>query len=321
MWSLESGGRSVVRGLHDQVAGLGVPNNFARPYRDKSMISVTSEFSSDSTAQLSARLTPPLPKPRLRGIALPIEHGSWGILFEPLVAAMAVAMTAAAPFIALLFVAAFLLRQPLRVWLADRAAGRDLPQTAAARKYAEIYFMLAVGGAIGSLAFARAESFLPLLLVMPLAAVQIKYDIERKSRRLLPELLGAIALSSSAAAIALSAGWQPAAAAALSLIFVLRMIPSIFYVRNRLLLEKGKQYSIAIPAGSHIFAFVISIVLTYFGLCSVLTAAMFAALLLRSSIGMSSYRIKQKAMQIGVTEVVFGALTVASVIVGHYTGF
>ena len=284
------------------------------------MISTARQFGTNSPGPPSATLSRPPAKVRLRGIALPNEHGSWGILFEPLVAALAVAMSAAAPFIALLFVSSFLLRQPLRVWLADREAGRELPQTAAARKYTAIFFLLALAGFGGSLLLAPIQSLVPLLLAMPLAAVQIKYDVQRQSRRLVPELLGAVAITSSATAIALSAGWTPLAAASLSLIFVLRMVPSIFYVRNRLQLEKGKRYSVAVPVEAHILAFAASAVLALFGLCPALTSIMFGVLLVRAWIGMSPFRKKQKAMQIGVTEVIFGALTVISVIVGHYTG-
>ena len=284
------------------------------------MMTTTPKFGLNSPSQITANFSRPKTAVRLQGIALPNEHGSWGILFEPLVAAVAVAFSAAAPFIAILFISSFLLRQPLRVWLADRAAGRDLPQTAAARKYALIFFSMAVVGFVGSVSFAPPLSLLPLVLIMPLAAVQIRYDVARQSRRLLPELCGAVALSSSAAIIALSAGWTPMAAAALSLVFVLRMIPSILYVRNRLLLEKGKSHSIAVPVEAHILAFAVAVILALLGLCPILTAIMFAVLLGRAWIGMSPFRKKRKAMQIGVMEVVFGALTVFSFVIGHYVG-
>ena len=110
------------------------------------------------------------------------------------------------------------------------------------------------------------------------------------------------------------------AAAALSLVFVLRMIPSILYVRNRLLLEKGKSHSIAVPVEAHILAFAVAVILALLGLCPILTAVMFAVLLGRAWIGMSPFRKKRKAMQIGVMEVVFGALTVFSFVIGHYVG-
>ena len=55
-------------------------------------------------------------------------------------------------------------------------------------------------------------------------------------------------------------------------------------------------------------------------LASWLTAAMFAVLLVRAVLGLSKYRIKMKAMKIGIWEVVYGALTVVSIIAGHYFG-
>ncbi|HEX3101747.1 MAG TPA: YwiC-like family protein [Pyrinomonadaceae bacterium] len=281
-------------------------------------MSTTTTFGLASPDRKSATLPRPSNPVRLRGIALPNEHGSWGILFEPLVAATAVAFSGVSLFIALLFVSSFLMRQPLRVWLADVGAGRNLPQTAAARKYSLIFFLMAAVGLAGSLVFAPIFSLVPLLFIMPLAAVQIRYDVARQSRRLLPELCGAVALSSSAAVIALAGGWSYASAAALSVIFVLRMVPSILYVRNRLLLEKGKSHSIAVPVGTHILAFAVVTILSYFGLCPVVTAVVFAVLLGRAWVGLSSYRRKRKAMQLGILEVVFGVLTVLSVVVGHY---
>jgi YwiC-like protein len=278
------------------------------------MISATS----DATFPVKTSTPIARPKVRLRGIALPNEHGSWGILFEPLVAAVAIAFSVVAPFVALLFIGAFLMRQPLRIYLADLKAGRNLPQTAAARKYVLFYTVIFAAGLAGTLVTASLTSLIPLAIVAPLAGVQIYYDVARRSRQLVPELTGAIALSSSAAVIALAAGWTPAAAAALSVIFVFRLIPSILYVRNRLFLEKGKKYSAAIPVLAHAVALLGTITLVSYELCSILTVTMIAVLFVRSLIGLSSFHRKRKAMQIGVHEVIYGALTVLSVILGHY---
>jgi hypothetical protein len=273
---------------------------------------------SDTAFQVKTSPTVARPKARLRGIALPNEHGSWGILFEPLVAAVAIAFTAVAPFVALLFIGAFLMRQPLRIYLADLKAGRDLPQTAAARRFVLFYTIIFAAGLAGTLITSSLTALIPLAIVAPLAGVQIYYDVARRSRQLVPELTGAIALSSSAAVIALAADWTPAAAASLSVIFVFRLIPSILYIRNRLFLEKGKKYSVAIPVLAHAAALAGTIALVAYELCSILTVTMIAVLFVRSLIGLSSYRRKRKAMQIGVHEVIYGALTVLSVILGHY---
>lgn len=255
---------------------------------------------------------------RLRGIALPNEHGSWGILFEPMVAAIAVAYSPAAIWVALLFIGAFLLRQPLRIWLADHKAGRDLPQTAAARKYAFIYFAIFATGLSGTLAFGTLSALVPLLIVAPLGAVQIYYDVNGKSRALLPELTGVVALSSSAAVVALAGGWTIPGAAALWGIFVLRLIPSILYIRNRLRLEKKKPFSLTVPLVTHAIAVLAVASLVFSGLCPRLTLALFVVLLGRAAIGLSPFRKSRKAMQIGIFEVIFGVLTVLSVIVGYH---
>src|SRR4051794_36213781 len=72
---------------------------------------------------------------KLKGIALPTEHGSWGMVAEPIVAALAIAFSIGGIFVAVAFFGAFLIRQPLRVLLAERAAGRALPQGKQARKF------------------------------------------------------------------------------------------------------------------------------------------------------------------------------------------
>ena len=261
----------------------------------------------------------PVQRPvRVRAIALPVEHGSWGFVLEPLVAGLIVAFSPAAPFIAVMVMGAFLSRQPLKIFFADRMAKRDLPQTAVAFKYALLYASVAAIGFLGTLYFAPAKTFLPLAAVAPLAALQIYYDASRKSRELLPELTGAVSAASTAAILALADNWTYASAAALWAVFAARTIPSILYVRNRLRLEKGKTFSQLIPFTAHLLALIVVSVLAYFNFSSIPVVAIFAFLLVRGSIGLSSYRKKIKAMRIGIWEVVYGTLVVISVVVGYF---
>ncbi|MBV9214906.1 MAG: YwiC-like family protein [Acidobacteria bacterium] len=259
------------------------------------------------------------PSIKLRRIALPTEHGSWGILLEPLIGGIVVAFSTAAPFVALFFVGAFLMRQPLKIFLADTKAGRKREQTNIALKFVLGYGVVFFIGLVGMLMTARLYSLVPLLLVAPLAAVQIGYDAAGKSRRVLPELLGAIALSSSASVTALAAGWSYLAAGALSAIFVLRLIPSMLYVRERLLLEKGKKYSYLLPSAAHVAGLAGIVALILYGLAPRLTLPVFVVLLTRELSGLSRFRQKLRATQIGVLEVIYGVLVVLSVVVGHYT--
>lgn len=266
----------------------------------------------------NASTIPGRPKINFRVIALPVEHGSWGFVFEPLTAGLLVAFSPPAVWILLLVVGAFLMRQPLKILLGDWRAKRNLPQTAAARKFFLIYGAIFMIGLTGSLYFVPRFAFLPFLLILPFAAYQIYCDASRKSRDLLPELTGAVAISSSVAVIALADGWTPPSAFALWGIFVARLIPSILYVRSRLRLEKAKDFTKTLPIVSHAAAFVIVGALAFYGLSPILTVLMFAVLLGRSTIGLSTYRSKIKAMRIGVWEVVYGTLTVLSVVVGYH---
>jgi hypothetical protein len=260
------------------------------------------------------------PAVNVKTIALPIEHGSWGFVFEPLTAGLLIAFSPSALWIVLLVTGAFLTRQPLKVLLNAWQAKREMPQTPVAQKFVLIYGAIFTAGLLGSLYFVPANAFVPFLCVLPLAACQIYFDASRKSRELLPELTGAIAISSSVAVIALADHWTFPAAVGLWAIFVARLIPSILYVRNRLKLEKGKDFSRIVPVASHAAALGLIGALAFYGLSPLLTVLMFAVLLVRAGVGLSKYRSKIKAMRIGVWEVVYGTLTALSVVVGYYLG-
>jgi hypothetical protein len=260
----------------------------------------------------------PRPPFRLRSVALPNEHGSWGILFEPLVCGIIVAPSPAAAFILLLYVGAFLSRQPLKIYLADLKAKRSRPQTTAATAFAFGYLSIAVLGLFGTLGFAGFYALLPLIVTTPLALIQLGYDMQGKSRRVLPEMAAIITLASSAAVFALAAGWTPATSIALSSIFVLRLIPSILYVRERIKLDKGKPSSFAVPLGAHILALAGTAILAWYSLIPWLPATIFAFLLVRALTGSSNFRLRIRAMQIGMLETAYGCLVVLSVILGRY---
>ena len=258
---------------------------------------------------------------KMKSIALPNEHGSWGILFEPLVLGIAVAPSLASPFVALLYIGAFLSRQPLKWFFADLKARRERPQTAAARMFAFVFLAITAIGFFGTLAFAGVVPLLPLIITAPLGAVTLWFDVSGKSRRVAPEMAGVLTLASSAAVCGLAAEWSVAASVALSILIVLRLIPSMLYVRERLKLEKGKPSSFAVPIALHVFAVIAVASLAWVSLSPWLPLAVFTFLLVRSISGSSDFRLKLKAKQLGMLEVLFGTLVVASVIVGYYFNF
>jgi hypothetical protein len=173
---------------------------------------------------------------------------------------------------------------------------------------------------LGCLLFVPLSSFYPFLLILPLAVYQIYCDAFKKSRQLLPELTGAVAISSSVTVVALAGGLPTTVAYAFWAVFIARLIPSILYVRNRLRLEKGKPFSSLPVIASHLLALAAVVALAGFTGLSKLPAVMFAILLVRAVWGLSPYRKKVKAMRIGVWEVIYGTLTALSVVLGYYFG-
>jgi hypothetical protein len=255
-----------------------------------------------------------------KSIALPIEHGSWGFLFEPLVVGLVIAPSIAAIFISLLVVGTFLLRQPLKFLIGDMRQGRTLPRTAIARRFAVIFASIAAIGFLGTVLTAPLISLLPFAIVAPLAVYLIIQDAARQTRELVPEILAATVLSATPASMVVAAGGEWKLALALSAVMLARLIPSIVYIRNRLRLEKGKDYAKLAPIVVHVVAIAGVGLLAYYGLSPLLAVAILTLLLLRAVIGLSRYRHPVPAKVLGVWEVVYGVLTVLAVAIGYYAG-
>ena len=268
----------------------------------------------------NAQTLRPTPAVRVKQIALPTEHGGWGLLLEPMVAALAIAFSSSGAWIALMFAGAFLMRQPLKIYVLDRRGMRNDARAAVALRYLMIYAVVVAAGVAGTAVTCTLTPLLPLIAVLPLAALQIYYDIFRRSRNLVPELAGAVAISSSAAAIALAGGQAVSLSIGLWIVIVARIIPSILYVRERLLLEKGKPYSRTLSTVAHLVAAAAAAVLAINGLISVLAVPVMLFLLYRAVIGLSPRRTKLKAMQIGVREVIYGAALVLAIVIGRFIG-
>lgn len=273
-----------------------------------------------SLSMPNARPVAPAAKINLKQISLPTEHGSWGFLFEPIVVALAIGPSISGLAIAIMTIGAFLSRQPLKVLIIDRLGQKNNARAQAAVTFILMFSALSAVGFASTLYLTGIRPLMPFILVVPFAAVQIYFDGSRKSRGLLPELLGGVSISASSAAILLAGGATLFAAAAIWILMIARLIPSIIYIRNRLRLEKGKDHSLRQPIGVHSIAFIATVILAYYGGVPWLAVAAMALLLFRAVTGLSATRKKLKAMQIGVLEVIYGAVMVLAVVVGHYVG-
>jgi hypothetical protein len=169
---------------------------------------------------------------RIKTVALPAEHGGWGLLFEPIVLGLLLAPSVAGLYLALSAVGLFLARHPLTLLVLNRS--RSSPRTRLAKQFTTFYLIVAGVCFLEAVLSSRYSFALPLLMAAPMALVQVAHDWTGRRRLLLPEIAGAVAILSLAPAIALAGGWPNATAFALWAIMVGRAVPAILYVRAAL---------------------------------------------------------------------------------------
>ena len=267
---------------------------------------------SESTAARSVNTS----SVKLRNIALPVEHGGWSFMAEPLLLGLLLAPTVAGWFLALAVIGVFLIYQPLQLALKDHLKGKRYARTPWAERFALGYGALALCGLIGAVLTTRSAFWLPVLVAFPIAGLQTFLVIRGKGRSALAEISGAVALGASAATIVIAGGWTPAAALALWLIPAVRALSSILYIRIRLRRARGEDAD-RTPA---VLASVAAAVVV--GACTIADLLPWTAVL---AMGILAVRacfylcVPQKPVRtsiIGIQEIGFGILTVLLVVVG-----
>ena len=192
----------------------------------------------------------------IRPIALPVEHGGWGLLFEPIVLGLLLVPSLGGLCLAVAAMACFLARHPFKLAASDRRRSRRLSRTVLAERFVLLYFGIAVLGLVAAIKTAHAGFLLTLLLAAPLSLVQLVYDSMGRSRTLIAELSGSISVGAVAAAIALAGGWPRPAAFGLWAIMAARVVPTILYLRARLRLLHRKSASRSLVIVAHLLAII-----------------------------------------------------------------
>jgi len=248
-------------------------------------------------------------RPALRPLVLPTEHGGWGFLLEPLVLGLLVKPSFSGALIALAALFGFLTRQPLKLAMQDAQRRKTYPRTFWCRSFALGYLALAAISIAGAIVISGWTLAIPFAIVAPLAVVTLIADAKNRSRRLLPELAGSIAMASTAAAIGLAGGLSFLASFSLMALIIVRGIPSILYVRT-LLRRAHKQVASSVPP---VVAHVVAVPLAYFA-GSLFAVAATVALLARAAWGLTHE--VPSAKTVGWREIAWGAVTVVLFVLG-----
>jgi len=255
-----------------------------------------------------------------RAIALPVEHGGWGFLAEPVILGLVLAPSAAGACLAVAALAAFLARHPLRLLLLDRRRGARYPRTALAERVAAGYALLALGHLAGALALASAPFWPPLGAAAPLGLVALAFDARGRSREALPEAAGAVALGAAATAIALAGGASAGPAWSAWALLALRAVTSVLYVRARIRLDRGLAAGPRAVHVGHAAALAGAVGLAAAGGAPWLAPLVFLVLLARSGWGLSSARRPVRPQALGFQELAFGLFTLVVLAVGYRLG-
>lgn len=182
-------------------------------------------------------------RPALRSVALPTEHGGWGLTAEPIVLGLAVAPSVSGLVLGLAAMLAFLARTPLRVVLVDRHRRRDLARTALARRVLAVEVAAIVLLAVLAWRTASGPFWWPALVAAPLVVVELWFDTRSRSRRLIPELAGTVGICSVVAMVVLAGGHAGTEAVACWLVLAGRAATSIPHVRALIAQLHGRPAS------------------------------------------------------------------------------
>ncbi len=177
----------------------------------------------------------------LRSVSLPSEHGGWSLTAEPALLGLLVAWSWPGLALAVAALVAFVARTPLKLVLVDRWRHRWLERTRLAAAVAACEVALFIALILYASTAAEAAFWLPLAVAAPLIVLELWFDMRSRSRRLVPELAGAIGIGSVATAIALADGTSDLTAWGLWLVIAARATAAIPYVRTQILRGHERQ--------------------------------------------------------------------------------
>ncbi len=260
-----------------------------------------------------------------RAVVLPREHGSWALALEPVALGLLVAPSAPGFALAVAAAAGFLARRPLKVSWTEAALG---PR----RADAACWFMV-LAGVAGLALFAAGTRGLdldlgpggwvplwPLLLAAPCGAIFLWFDLRQEMREAEAELAGSAAFACVPAAFATLAGWSAGPALALAGLMLARSLPTVLVVRAYLRLQKRQPAAVGSALAAAAAAAGLAGGLAHAGLAPALAPAPFLVLLARAGVLLAPFRPAWPARRVGMVEAALGAATLGALAAAYGLG-
>lgn len=246
-------------------------------------------------------------------VALPKEHGAYGFTLEPLLLALLAGFSWPGFLLACGSLLAFFAHQPIKILF---NGNKTLRRPA--------YGFLLVYGLLTILFFSLYLRQVPLQTAYPFLAalaVMLFYlalDLMKYSRVMVIQILAPAAIALIAVSIVLADNWSYLQAWGLWLILAARFIPTPFYIRTRLHLERGKPANRLAAVASAILANLMILVLCFFRIIPWFALLPLTVLSARTLFGLSKYRRKTTVKKVGMLEFAYGLLLVLFSAAGYW---
>jgi hypothetical protein len=176
----------------------------------------------------------PVERARWRSVAVPSEHGGWGLTLEPVLLGSLLTPSWAGVLIGVAAFAAFLARTPAKLVAVDVRRDRWLPRTSLAARIAAVEVAVIAAAATGATVLAGPSWWWAVALAAPLIIIEASFEVRSHGRRLAPEVCGAVGVAATASAIVLAGGGGTHLAAAAWIVLGARSVGAIPFVRAQI---------------------------------------------------------------------------------------
>ncbi|TRZ73735.1 MAG: hypothetical protein D4R95_02715 [Actinobacteria bacterium] len=182
-------------------------------------------------------------RPMWRAVAVPSEHGGWGLTLEPVLLGLLIAPSMVGAMLGVGAFVAFLLRTPLKLIVIEIRRKRWLSRSQLATKF--VIGELLVLALIASVALRAAgwSWLLPVVIAAPLVGVEFWFDVHSRGRRLVPELCGSVGIASVVSVIVLASGNSFGLAIGAWMVLSARAVGAIPFIRVQIARLRGTSES------------------------------------------------------------------------------
>ena len=284
----------------------------------ESLDGVAIDLPGAAAVQRSAAPRPPAPRSQWRAVALPAEHGGWGLTAEAVLLGLLVRPTWAGAAIAAAALLGFMARTPLKMAVGDRRRHRRLERTVRAEQVSSAEMAVLAGALAAASVAGQRWWWAPLVAAIPFFALELSFDVRSWGRRLLPELSGAMGMGAVAAAIGLAGGLEARVAIGLWVVLVGRAVAAVPFARTQVRRLKGHRDHRRTADAAQLGAAALVLAGWLLGLVPWPGVAAIAVLIASNLVAMR--RRVRSAKEVGVVQMVAGLVVVAVVAAGVLSG-